>query len=1126
LALFALGLCALAMPASAQPGLPQNIYVDDDAAPGGNGNSWATAYNDLHLALDRVRANPDTDGNIIRMAAGVYRPYEFGQPARIYAVPSDTTILGGFLPEFGNPRDPVNTPTIITGDIKGDDTAEGGNRTDNAQLLIAPAQVTGNTLVATSDVVFDGLTIERAGYDQAVPFGSGVRTTIRNCVVRFNYSPSSFAKDTVLEDTLFIDNFASAIYVNASNAQGRPTGGAFTMSRCVFLRNGRFLDADSLGNGGMILYLKGTDLHAIDCEFGEHPFGTVPGSAAFYFDDFRPLSGPYTFAHTFEGCTFTGIAPPLINQRQDFGTVQSIVFRQCTVGSLPQGLGFLRTIDATGTTFTAVKSITPRYPSHFVDCDFDTIDAFTIVSSSGSNPRFPETLLDGCSIHSWKTQQSSGAAIAQDCTFTGLGRILLFNSVTMERCIAAMKYSAAVGSTGTVSLIAADSTLRLTNCDFIGCDTGTASIANGPMRVDSCRFERNTCGAVLAGNAIVVNSLFADNNSGTMRDLIAGNMATIVNSTFVNNGDPIRTTASNFFLKNCILWGNRNGTSQSIQTQQLGGNTSLGGIDSCLIEGWTGTYTGVDCFGADPEFLDPLGPDGSAGTGDEDYRLSVFSPAIDAGNAALLPADAADLDGDGNTTEPVPFDLDGNARIVASPMHSGADPALALDIGAYEFQADCNENGVFDLDDIDGGASADCNENLIPDDCEPDCDGDGILDVCEIALGLDIDCNTNDLPDSCDIASGASLDCNENGIPDECEPDCNGNGIPDECDIDMFATSEDCNDDGFPDECRAEVQYTVDDGIAYANRNLSLTFIFSGSSTPPVIPTILLTQHTVEPGGEFIHEVEFFGGSREEVSVFLVIYDDPDNDGDTNDATLIAAYPVEQPWVSYTGDAAYRTQSFPATYVGDPGDSFFVGLWFTYTSYQGADLKWYNSFAGFVRSACHSERCFLEYGVDRDSLGFLGDDSVHSLRWYETVPYTPPFWHCSRPPTSSGGAISMHFRPRTLRAYDCDLNASPDICGPFPDINTNGVPDDCECPGDVNGDGKVNVKDFTTLAQSFGKTGAFWFDGDLTGDHAVNTADFAVLAATFGQFCRVPPPASGRSFGSADPLPMPIQPIR
>jgi hypothetical protein len=47
-------------------------------------------------------------------------------------------------------------------------------------------------------------------------------------------------------------------------------------------------------------------------------------------------------------------------------------------------------------------------------------------------------------------------------------------------------------------------------------------------------------------------------------------------------------------------------------------------------------------------------------------------------------------------------------------------------------------------------------------------------------------------------------DCNENLIPDECEEDCNGNGVPDECDL-ADGTSEDLNQNGEPDECEAYV---------------------------------------------------------------------------------------------------------------------------------------------------------------------------------------------------------------------------------------------------------------------------------------------------------------------------------
>ncbi len=117
----------------------------------------------------------------------------------------------------------------------------------------------------------------------------------------------------------------------------------------------------------------------------------------------------------------------------------------------------------------------------------------------------------------------------------------------------------------------------------------------------------------------------------------------------------------------------------------------------------------------------------------------------------------------------------------------GADVAYAAtfnneqDVYYLRIPADCNQNGVPDPQEVDGGSSLDCDGNLIPDEC-------------------DRDCNANGIPDACDIASGTSLDCAGNGVPDDCEPDCNGNNIADSCDI-LSGLSEDCNDNRIPDEC-------------------------------------------------------------------------------------------------------------------------------------------------------------------------------------------------------------------------------------------------------------------------------------------------------------------------------------
>ena len=90
-------------------------------------------------------------------------------------------------------------------------------------------------------------------------------------------------------------------------------------------------------------------------------------------------------------------------------------------------------------------------------------------------------------------------------------------------------------------------------------------------------------------------------------------------------------------------------------------------------------YAGYANIGDDPLFVNELGPDGVAGTGDEDLRLLPGSPCIGAGNHF------ADIDVQTPGYDPLPdTDLDGHARILCD----------WVDMGAYEFgigDFDCNQ---------------------------------------------------------------------------------------------------------------------------------------------------------------------------------------------------------------------------------------------------------------------------------------------------------------------------------------------------------------------------------------------------------------------------------------------------
>ncbi|MCH8242158.1 MAG: hypothetical protein IH897_06045, partial [Planctomycetes bacterium] len=183
------------------------------------------------------------------------------------------------------------------------------------------------------------------------------------------------------------------------------------------------------------------------------------------------------------------------------------------------------------------------------------------------------------------------------------------------------------------------------------------------------------------------------------------------------------------------------------------------------------------------------GEDGIAGTEDDDFRLSINSPAKDVGVNSFLPAGVA-------------TDLDGGPRFDGPII--GAE---IVDLGPYEW-SDCNDNDSDDGGDIFLGTSLDCNNNGLPDECDitngtsEDCTGNDIPDECEP------DCQANGVADSCDIA-GASADTigPADGIPDECQEDCNQNLIPDELEL----AGNDCNFNGVPDDCDPGTDGVPDD---------------------------------------------------------------------------------------------------------------------------------------------------------------------------------------------------------------------------------------------------------------------------------------------------------------------------
>lgn len=107
----------------------------------------------------------------------------------------------------------------------------------------------------------------------------------------------------------------------------------------------------------------------------------------------------------------------------------------------------------------------------------------------------------------------------------------------------------------------------------------------------------------------------------------------------------------------------------------------------------------------------------------------------------------------------------------------------------------------------------------------------------------------------------------------------------------------------------------------------------------------------------------------------------------------------------------------------------------------------------------------------------------------------------------------VHIRGRECieSLADCNANGildSDDISsGRSTDGDENGVPDECDptgCPGDVNGDGTVNLNDLAALLSAFGSsTGdpTFNLGADFDSNGTIDLSDLAVLLAAFGEDC-------------------------
>jgi hypothetical protein len=195
------------------------------------------------------------------------------------------------------------------------------------------------------------------------------------------------------------------------------------------------------------------------------------------------------------------------------------------------------------------------------------------------------------------------------------------------------------------------------------------------MQVVNSVFSGNSA---MLGGAILSYQDFGEGVFDIVHSTFRGNLATGTLASY--GGGAIHHTGTNSRLRvrNSVFWDNSTALGEAdihVSNWSDQHPSPRGTIESTLVGDSPAEMNDFgDTIVANPFFLDPLGTDGLPGTRDDDYRVASDSPAIDAGEDGYIPSDFADLDGDGDRSEPLPFDIAGNPRVQGG----------RVDMGAYE----------------------------------------------------------------------------------------------------------------------------------------------------------------------------------------------------------------------------------------------------------------------------------------------------------------------------------------------------------------------------------------------------------------------------------------------------------
>ncbi|MEQ8766951.1 MAG: IPT/TIG domain-containing protein [Planctomycetota bacterium] len=613
------------------------IYVDASRGPGGDGASWSTAFTDLQSALAIV-----LPGDNVWIAAGTYRPGGPGSSRRVrFDLPDGVALYGGFSggETSLDQRDTKTNVTVLSGDLNGDDAPGFVNRTDNTfQVVVSKDSNLG--------VRLDGLTIrggqaEGASSEQV---GAGLchvggRITVVDCAFRDNWAQVGGGGIYVYRDELLFDGC-----LFEGNDAGLFGGGAMvyqlttgSIRRCTFEGNNAGQDGGGLRTTPYLLIE--------DCAFIANSSGEEGGGM--WSDGSSP---------TLRSCTFLGNSAGTLGG--GFSTNNAVTLEDCVFEG--------NSADSGGATFILGASLLSRVTRCQFRSNTANVSGGGIRSAGALDVRFSDFE---------RNSAAQGGGIN-----AGLRELILDSCRFLQNT--ATNYGGGLhhGTSSDPNYFAA-----VNRCTFLG---NSAGIRGGGLylsdtlpgldpRIVDCLFAGNVAGSeggaasvvAIQGIAIFTGCTVIANEAGSRAGGIYG----------ASVGTDIR-------VRNSILWSNVDASGTGSLAQIDGG--VFGVAYTCIQDDVPGD--GTVPSGSGNIDLDPLvlrapshGGDGWGVGDNDDYgnlRLMPTSPCLEQASDSVWGGDTYDLDGDGNVTEQLPYDILGNLR-VADGDGDGTDDG---DMGAYE----------------------------------------------------------------------------------------------------------------------------------------------------------------------------------------------------------------------------------------------------------------------------------------------------------------------------------------------------------------------------------------------------------------------------------------------------------